>query len=111
MGSGMGMGSGNPPSEYAEVQEDLIPCSICGRKFRESIIARHEKTCRKNASKKVRVKSGTALRVKAIAEANAGSGENTRELMRNIKRSAKAKVVKKPAKWKQQSNQLREAMR
>jgi hypothetical protein len=93
--------------EYASgPQEPLIPCGVCGRRFKESSLVKHENICGglkrrpKFDSKAARVAGTDAAKFVARGSGSSGSAG----------RGSTATPGKNP-KWKQQSNQLREAMK
>ena len=115
-------GDGDPP-EFAPPQQ-LFACPHCNRKFNEKAHARHVPNCKKVFKQKRKPMDMTARR---LEEAAAQSG-NAREAIRNAKRAVKkgkptSKKSKGPrgrqirgsggksAKWKAQSQALREAMK
>merc|ERR1712045_434018 len=43
-----------PPTEEPLEEKNLVPCSICGRKFAEDRVAKHKEICAKTSAKDVK---------------------------------------------------------
>lgn len=94
--------------EYASgPQEPLIPCRVCGRRFKESSLAKHENIC--GGLKRRSKFDSKAARVAGTDAAKFTTGSSSGS-SRSAGRGPATPAGKNP-KWKQQSNQLREAMK
>lgn len=124
-GPGMGLNSNDPfgpdahPPEEEYKQITLVPCSICGKKFAEERIEKHEGICAKAAAKKRKVFDMTQKR--AVADEDGSiPAPTTRPPVRKAPKKAMTRRpppkaaggpgVKGPAKkgdWRAQSEALR----
>ena len=105
--------------EYADgPQEPLRPCRTCGRRFKESSLVKHEKVC--GGLKQRKVFDSKAARVAGTDAAKfvgrSGSSGSASERSGGGRgggggSSRSSAAAGKNPKWKQQSNQLREAMK
>lgn len=92
--------------ETAENQEDLVPCGICGRNFRESVVARHEAACQK-ASKQRKVFDMKKQRADGVEGLKEAQKEAARDRKKGLVKEKPASVMPK---WKLQHLQFQQAM-
>ncbi|KAH8616928.1 putative zinc finger of a C2HC type [Trypanosoma vivax] len=100
--------------------EPLLPCGLCGRTFRSSILARHEKACSK-VQKKRRVFDMKGQRLEGIegirevlATSFAGHGRGPKKQSSSVMATATTNNnpnLNKLPKWKIQHEQFQAAMR
>ena len=116
-GFGGGGGMIDPMDEYGDSgpQEPLRPCQNCGRKFKESSLAKHERIC-SNVRKERKVFNSTDARVKGTEAAkfvgkSGGGGDGSGRGSGGRGGGGSTATPGKNPKWKQQSNQLRDAMK
>eukprot|EP01063_Lacrimia_lanifica_P014929 TRINITY_DN2151_c0_g1_i4.p1 TRINITY_DN2151_c0_g1~~TRINITY_DN2151_c0_g1_i4.p1 ORF type:complete len:885 (+),score=216.08 TRINITY_DN2151_c0_g1_i4:120-2657(+) len=93
-------GGGGDPEEYGG-SVDLVPCSICGRRFAAERLAKHENVCRKTSTKKRRVFNSTRHRTE---------GTDAAQFAHKVP-SASTTEKKESGAWKSKSNAFREAMK
>jgi hypothetical protein len=85
---------------------DLVPCGICGRRFAEDRVAKHEAACAKASAKPKKVFDGTKIRT-------AGDPEMAKFAKQAAKNEAKAKAAPAPGKrdWRVEHENFVAAMR
>ena len=87
----------------------LLPCSLCGRKFKEEALVKHEAICAKSSSPR---KKFEVQRVDAEANEAANSPAGVkREANWKDQSSGLRQAQKVDGNWKQESNALREQMK
>lgn len=62
-------GSGGGPSLYDEGASNRVQCSICGRRFAEDRIAKHEEACYREQNRKKKVFDSSKMRVQGTEAA------------------------------------------
>jgi endogenous inhibitor of DNA gyrase (YacG/DUF329 family) len=97
--------------EEADPQEPQVPCGICGRTFRRSLIPRHETACAKASTKKRKTFDMTKARIGEIE----GAGDIIRQIKRNggvLPEPAKKQLAPgKLPKWKLQHQQFQAVLK
>ncbi|EKF39018.1 hypothetical protein MOQ_000761, partial [Trypanosoma cruzi marinkellei] len=114
-GAGGGGETGKPDMFAAPppTNEPLLPCGLCGRSFRASILARHESAC-SNLQKKRRVFDTKEQRlegIEGIHEVTAPSNSVSQKGGKKHPVAVTNTNPGKPPKWKIQHEQFQAAMR
>lgn len=103
----------NLPDEYDDEEEDAddgnrVECRDCGRKFNPDRIAKHSKICKKVFIAKRKTFDMKKKRVIDSEHAMMLKNQEYQEKKKGVKGMQN---VKKPAKWKKQSEEFRAIMR
>lgn len=122
-GMGVGMGGGGDPEEFGAVEQQK-QCPDCGRKFNKLPYERHIKICAKVFVEKRKAFDTKSMRVgdnpeqaKMLQQAekeermNKKKNKKTGAGVRSNENDAIAAKAAKTAKWKQDSNAFRDAMK
>lgn len=94
-----------PPKGF---EDQLVPCSYCGRKFREERVGKHENTCKNQKTRKAF--DSKSKRTGELPKT--GKTSKIKSRMNNIKNMRKS-TDKKPdkKKWKREHEDLKKAMK
>jgi len=115
--------SSRPPSplqlaapDGGVVDTELFPCADCGRKFNSNALAKHQKICKKvflEQRKQFNVQAQRLVSEEQAKLLKQAKREETKAKKIGASKPAEEQPIKgsKAAKWKTQSDQLREAMK
>lgn len=97
-------------AEAEQADNQLLPCKHCGRMFSHEALAKHVNICQKVFQKKRKVFNPTEQRLPDVPEA-ADLKKAARQQARRGKIGIGKEDEKPESKWRQKSEQFREAMR